>query len=178
MVVVRKLAAVCACLLPMAAGCASTPRDGSTPAGLLPSEEARVQRVVGTLSPQLQGRQVRVSVAPTAAPGAYAWPDGRVVLTRGLVRLLDDDELAAAVAHELGHLLADGHLHAAAALSGAGPATDVERRADSVGAALLGLTGYPADAMPRMLEKVAASPGTSNECRARLRDRIVCLRAN
>jgi hypothetical protein len=45
-----------------------------------------------------------------------------------------------------------------------------------VGAALLGLTDYSADAMPRMLEKVAASPGMSNDCRARLRERIGRLR--
>jgi len=133
--------------------------------------------VVARLTRSTGDRSVRVTVDDTPRVGAYAWPDGRILLTRGLVRLLADDELAAAVAHELGHLLADGHLHAAAALSGTGAGPDVESRADAVGRALLPPANYPPDAMPRMLEKVAASPGMSNECRARLRERTNRLRA-
>ena len=49
---------------------------------------------------------------------AYGWRGGNLFLTRGLVDVMDDDELAAAVAHELGHLLGDGHVHSMTSLRG------------------------------------------------------------
>ena len=174
--VVRRVAITCVCCLSALVGCARAPTH-SPAAGLVESDRVRVQGVLGHLTPALKDRRISVALDETPRVGAYAWPDGRLLLTRGLVRLLDDDELAAAVAHELGHLVSDGDFHTAAALSGAGPARDAEVRADAAGRVMLLSAGYVPDAMATMLEKVAASPGLSNDCRARLRDRIARLRA-
>lgn len=85
---------------------------------------------------------------------AFAWPDGRIHVTRGLVDLLDDEELAAAVAHELGHLLDDGHLTGRFSLKGTARSQDAEARADVIGRQLLRQAGLPHESMKRMLEKV------------------------
>jgi predicted Zn-dependent protease len=53
---------------------------------------------------------LEVVLDPSAAPRAEATGRGRILVTAGMVRLLDgDDELAAVVAHEAGHHLA-GHI--------------------------------------------------------------------
>jgi predicted Zn-dependent protease len=166
----------CVYCLPGVVGCAAAPTRLPA-ADRVDADRARVAGVVARLTPALRDRTIAVTLEPTPRVAAYAWPDGRLLLTRGLVRLLDEDELAAAVAHELGHLLADGHLRTAAALSGSGPQRDAEVQADAAGRALLTSAGYAPYAMADMLEKVAASPGMSNDCRARLRDRINRLRA-
>jgi Zn-dependent protease with chaperone function len=159
------------------AGCASAPVvTPAAPIARARNDSVRVARAVNALSPLLGGRNLRAALDDTPAVGAYAWPDGRILLTRGLVRLLDDDELAAAVAHEMGHLLEETHAPAVASLDGAGATADPEFRADAAGARLLARTGVPAAAMARMLEKVAASPGTTIACRARLLQRIARLR--
>ncbi len=114
--------------------------------------QARVERAGAALLPE---GGVRWRVAARDEPGAWAWPDGRIEVSRTLVDRLDDQELAAALAHELGHLLDGGHLPAMPhALAGGG---DIERRADRVGCGVLLRHGVPGDAMPRMLAKVAAA---------------------
>ena len=172
---VSRVLALCVCGLPLFVGCAAPAGVGRT-APLLTSERQRADVALARLSASLDGRVIRLTVSDSSTVAAYAWPDGRVLLTRGLVRLLDDDELAAAVAHELGHLLADGHLRTVAALGGArlaGPsAADVESRADAAGCGLLSAAGYAPAAMPRMLQKVAGAPGTSGATRASLKNRI------
>ncbi len=116
------------------------------------SRQARVERVGAALLPE---GGVLWRVAARDEPGAWAWPDGRIEVSRTLVDSLDDQELAAALAHELGHLLDGGHLPAVPhALAGGG---DIERRADRVGCGVLLRHGVPGDAMPRMLAKVAAA---------------------
>jgi Zn-dependent protease with chaperone function len=162
-----KLVGLLAVLSPLVVGCAATPVGTG--------DQARADVALGRLSAKLQARTMRVEVSSSAGAGAYAWPDGRVLLTRGLVRLLDDEELAAAIAHELGHLISDGHAHSVVALGGTGSAGDAEARADAAGGRLLAETGYAAEAMPRMLEKVAAA-GMSAACRESLRRRARALR--
>ena len=176
MPVLSKLPALLVCWLPLVVGCANHAADVSGSA-IAVDDGARVGRAVGRLTASLDGRAVRYAISNSPTPAAYGWPDGRLLLTRGLVRLLDDDELAAAVAHELGHLLDDGHLHEAApaaALGGVG--VDAEARADAAGVRLLGGAGLPADAMPRMLEKVARADGTSDGSARRLMERVLRLR--
>src|SRR4051812_34611075 len=65
----------------------------------------RAQRVADRLAAGRQELHVRVSVLATDAVSAFSWPDRQVFVTRGLLERLNDDELAAAMAHELGHLL-------------------------------------------------------------------------
>lgn len=101
--------------------------------------------------------------------GAFAWTDGRIAVTRGLIDLLDDEELAAAVSHEIGHLLADGHLSGRVGLHGT---SDVEVRADTLGCQLLIEAGIPPASMKRMLEKLATAPGLTPRQRAAVKARI------
>ena len=99
-------------------------------------------------------------------------------MTRGLVDGLDDAELAAAVAHEIGHLLDEGHLRSRAGLRGGhtrSTGSDAEARADAVGVTLLESAGLPRSAMVGMLEKVADAPGLSTSTRSSIRRRIGLL---
>ena len=125
----------------------------------------RVERAGAALLPD---GGVRWRVTARADVGAWAWPDGRIEVSRTLVDRLDDHELAAALAHELGHLLDGGHLPAVPhALEGGGG--DLERRADRVGCGVLLRHGIPGAAMPRMLAKVAAATrDPSGELAARI----------
>ena len=164
-------------------GCSG--RAGShLPDGGLAPLRARAHSVAADVCAGLTGAAVSVHVADSPAVGAYAWPDGRVVLTRGLVERLDDDELAAAVAHEIGHLLADGHVRTVAALTGdaqratttkAESNADEESRADAAAVRLLRRAGRPPEAMARALTKVAGSGGLSRPTRERLAKRIRLL---
>ncbi len=96
-------------------------------------------------------------LSPRKEVGAWAWPDRRVRVSRALVDLLDDDELTAALAHELGHLLDRGDLPSPpAALIGGASGDDPELRADQIGRRLVEASGRSPDAMARMLAKIAA----------------------
>src|SRR5436853_124813 len=63
--------------------------------------EAAVARLTAG-DPQLR---VKVHVLATDAVCAFAWPNRTIYVTRGLMDRADDDVLAAALAHEMGHLL-------------------------------------------------------------------------
>lgn len=121
---------------------------------------------------------IDVQVLNTDVVAAYSWREGRLFVTRGLVATADDHELAAALAHELAHLLSDGHLKGqVAALTGSVSAeSDAESRADLVARELLELSGYQPDAMQRLLVKVAAaSSNDSGLSQQHLRRRIAKL---
>jgi len=70
------------------------------------------------------------------------------------MELLDDSELSAAVAHELGHLLEEST--AGAALAGGANDDGVERAADRRGCWLLSRQGIRPESMTAMLVKLAA----------------------
>jgi hypothetical protein len=128
-------------------------------------------------------RPLTVAVLDSDAPGAYGWRTGTIFVTHGLVDLADDDELAAAIAHEAGHLLVDGHVPRTAALDGcrracgAGAGEDAEIAADRMGVELLRVSAVPGQALERLLGKLASSPGTTSTCRGHLNRRIAALRA-
>jgi Zn-dependent protease with chaperone function len=106
-------------------------------------------------------------------PAAFAWPDRHIYVTTGLLALLDDDELTAALAHELGHLQArDRHM---AALRGPA-ADDIEARADALGCELLKAGGIRTGVLARALAKVRDAPDTPGQCREALTRRIEWLR--
>ncbi len=102
---------------------------------------------------------LRVHVLDTRDIGAFSWPQGDIVVTAALLELLDDDELAAALAHEIGHLLSDGYLGSAATLVGRPSRHDAEAAADELAVRLLADGGRQAGAMLRMLTKVQAALG-------------------
>lgn len=138
--------------------------------------QARVEAVSRRLIGGNRKCAVRVMVLDFDAPCAFAWDDGRIYLTRALLDMLDDHELAAAIAHEMGHLVGSSHLHAPATLMGrANSVADLEARADRIGAEMLRSAGLPSAAMSSMLQKVAASSRASDECRRALYRRIQLL---
>jgi hypothetical protein len=142
---------------------------GSSPRGDLDraSDATRLERLRRAGAP-LTADRIAWRVSARRGVGAWAWADGRVEVSRALIDRLDDEELAAALAHELGHLLDGGHLPVARAeLEGAAPlglrgdgGTDaVEARADRLGSALLARRGIKCDTMARMLGDVAVALG-------------------
>ena len=112
----------------------------------------------------------RFEVLDVWTPNALSLPGGSIVLTRGLVAIASsEDELAAALAHEISHV---SHRHAAArealgekpigvkelywASSVAGYARDQERDADRGGQALAAAAGYDPLAAAELLRKLDA----------------------
>lgn len=123
------------------------------------------------------GRAVHVNVLDSDAVGAFAWPSGTVFVTRGLIDLVDDRELAAAIAHEVGHLLDDGHLQTVVGLRGCRDNPDREARADAIGVRLLVARGIDPNAMISMLGKVRAATSVPPSCRPAISHRLELLRA-
>lgn len=123
---------------------------------------------------RLAARRMAISihVLDTAAVTAYSFADGHVFVTRGLVDVATDDQLAAAIAHEMGHLLSDGHVAWSGfrAIAGHGEA-DKEVQADMVGVQLLRARGISPGALAQMLRKVVVatpSKATQESLRARI----------
>lgn len=132
-------------------------------------------------------RPLTVTVLRSDRPGAYCWRSGAIFVTQGLIGLLDDDELTAAVAHEAGHLVADGHIPRNAALDGYRRArgtrvasiasVDAEVAADRMGRELLRDSGIPDRSIERLLVKLASTPAMDPRCREHLHLRVAALRA-
>ena len=114
--------------------------------------------------------RLRVFDSPTVA--AYSWRDGTIALSRGLVASLSPDEIAAAVAHELGHLVNDGWLSTPSALSGSGSSMDEESKADATAVVLLKESGRSPTSLSSALGKVLASGNLTETQRTAIRLRI------
>ena len=138
---------------------------------------ATVSKELMALSVLLDGpaRGVSVHVLNSDIVGANSWPDGNIFVTRALVDLLDKDELAAAMAHELGHLLNDGHLQGVASLRGTCSSPDAEVRADATGYEVLRMQTINPHAMVSMLRKVKSGIPASSPCQRGLAARIDLL---
>jgi Zn-dependent protease with chaperone function len=120
-------------------------------------DAVRLERVARLGHALLPDARIDWGLSPRTEIGAWAWPDARIRVSRAMVDLLDDDELAAALGHELGHLLDRGNLPAPPlALLGGSGGNDLEVRADQIGCRLLAARGMAPEAMARMLAKVAA----------------------
>ena len=161
-------------------GCASTqtPQESwvKSKGGLASAgNQQRVDRAVAGLLDGFATGTVRVRVVDSRDVCAYAWPKGAIYLTRGLVELLDDSEIAAVVAHELGHLHQGGHVRTLVSLNGRNAGVDVESRADLLGRELLRKCQIPPDAMVLMLQKLASSDSLSPSGRRAVRQRIRIL---
>jgi hypothetical protein len=141
---------------------------------------ARVHRIGSDLARATAApERIDLGLSSRDTLGAWSWPDGRIRVSRTLVDLLDDDALAAALAHEIGHLLDGGHVaDGSSALAGAssgarhdGPG--LELRADAVACSLLRARGTPVEALPRMLRTVARdlTPASDGPDPAALRQR-------
>ncbi len=163
--------------LPLFAGCATKSemitRWVSNQGGLAASSaQMRTATVARQVIACCTGRDVSIQVLATNTVTAFCWPDGRLYFTRGLVDRLDDQELAAAVAHELGHLLSDGRMRTVASLRGCCVDPDREVRADAVGVELLRAQGLPPSAMVTMLKKVSNCGSLTPQCHLAMEHRI------
>lgn len=97
-----------------------------------PKVEAAVARVVGRLVAASDDptRTYRVTILNSPTVNAFALPGGYVYVTRGLLALAEDSsEVAAVLAHEMGHITAQ---HAFARQQRAEAAAVVSRVADAV----------------------------------------------
>ena len=122
-------------------------------------------------------QKLTVQVLDSDVPTAFGWPDGRIYVTRGLLAVLDDEEILAVIAHELGHLLDRGRLDGVMGLQGCRRSLDGEIRADALGAELLRQAGISTTAMPRMLERLCMQDQWTPQCRDLLRRRLESLTA-
>jgi predicted Zn-dependent protease len=108
--------------------------------------------------------------------GAFSWPNGHIFVTAGLIDRVTSDELTAALAHEFGHLLADGRIRMMASLRGCDHDRDAEVRADGVGMELLRLQGLPPTSMIQLLVKVQTLGQLPGPCNKSMEGRIRTLR--
>jgi Zn-dependent protease with chaperone function len=144
------------------------------------ARQGRAEAMLARLVDRAAGARPRAYVLASDETSAYSWPDGSVVVTSGLVDRLDDDELLAAIAHELGHLVDGGHLTTGVSLRGCergGTCVDDEERADAIGVALLQARCVTGRAMASMLAKVARSQDPASPCARALARRIDVLEA-
>jgi hypothetical protein len=169
------------------AGCSSHPAQVASwspwaehQGGLAPApQDSRASAALARLGNPCcpaNGRPVRVLVLKTDRPCAYAWPTGTLFVTEGLLRILDDDELAGALAHEVGHLRDHAvHSNGAAIFGNGGEAC--ECRADAAGCELLASVGLSPDLLACALVKVSDDPATSPAMKASLSSRVQHIRS-
>lgn len=137
---------------------------------------APVQRVESIASrfESVVDRPFRVHVLANETPGAWSWPSGDLFLTSHLVALLDDNEVAAVVGHELGHLVCDQHIEASFALTGTRHA-DPEIAADQAGLKLLATARIPTQSLRSALQKISSDKNLNPAFREQLSQRISLL---
>ena len=119
---------------------------------------------------------IHVEVLARDDLAAFTWPDGHIYLSRGLVMALDDDALAAAIAHEAGHLIVGAPARSAVVGSMTSePSLESEMRADEIGVQLLKRRGIPSEAMSQMLGTVLRQNRLSASAQSEIRRRILRL---
>lgn len=159
-------------LLTSLTGCGSIAGSAKVPDISNDLRSARLQHVFGQLIAGHPDLQVNARVMDSGVVCAYAWPNGTIYVTRGLMDRGDDAVIAAAIAHEIGHLLSDGHVPAVASLKGCSHDPDGEIRADAYGVGLLRLQHLPDDAMARMLILVRDANTLTPDCKIAMTRRI------
>ncbi len=142
---------------------------------LCDARQDRVSGVCGKLLRAWLDYELTIEVLDSNALDAHIWPKGSVYLTRGLIDNMDDEELAAAVAHEVGHLLNDQSGQALASLAGQTIVCNEESYADLLGCRLLERQGIDGRAMIRLLQKVERCEQLSASRRVQMAKRIDLL---
>jgi len=119
---------------------------------------SRVDAAAARLAGGTSRRLGDIFVAAHRHAGAWSWDDGSIVLTQHLLESLDDGELTAVLAHELGHLELEGR-SGRRALAGGVRGANVEEAADDAGCRIMSRAGLDPGLMPCMLRHVAALEG-------------------
>ena len=134
------------------------------------SAQERAQAALNALQYSSSNARVYVLESPSAA--AYAWPDGSIFLTSALLDILEPREIAAVIAHELGHLCDPPRPGDASALLGKARHLDDESRADEFACDLLRRSGLAPLALASALRKVQLTHGISDRQRQSILDRV------
>ena len=161
--------------------------------GQTTDDQAALNRVGEQLANLSKAAHTHLLVTPVAVnlafPNAFALPGGTIIVTTGLLRLgLTDDEIAAVMAHELGHeelrhglqsilrqssalivvSVVTGDLATLSSFSGSLPillinrgySRDFEREADAYAVDLLNKVGIDPDSLASALTKLEKAAGT------------------
>jgi Zn-dependent protease with chaperone function len=175
------LSAIAPFLLLVSAGCSHAPGPSAVwlqrQGGIVNNTgDQRLARAAAKLEPCV-GHCLSVRVLATQTPSAYSFPDGSIFVTEGLLHLLDDDELTAVIAHELGHLLGDKRGEPVVSLRGCAEDLDAESRADLLGTRLLRDANVQPGAMITMLRKIESSGSLPASCQRAMEHRAELLSA-
>ncbi|HEY7088445.1 MAG TPA: M48 family metalloprotease [Tepidisphaeraceae bacterium] len=140
-----------------------------------PQKQQRVDAIASRLTAGQTRLHINVEILRSDAVCAYALPDGTLFVTRGLMNVADDDVIAAALAHELGHLLGEGDVPAVVSVKGCNQDLGAEGRADAYGLELLRAEHVPPESMVQMLRLVRDSNCLSPRCVRVMNQRIDSL---
>jgi predicted Zn-dependent protease len=144
-------------------------RQGGTVDG---APQARAERALASLGVQTSQGSLTIRVLASPELAAFSWRTGELFVTRGLLDRVNDEELMAAIAHEVGHLIADGHVASPAALGGQPADPDAEVRADLLACELLARSGRPSSALINLLKALATEKQLDVASRQHQNDRI------
>ena len=136
------------CLLWAIGGCACGSRTSGTceaegrwlarHGGLIhDTQQARAQRLCNRMCRGWINTPIHIRIVDTRQLGAWSWSNGDVYLTLGLAEHLNDDEMAAAIAHELGHLINSKVVQCPYGLGNAHETLGIEFAADLTGSRVL-----------------------------------------
>lgn len=104
-------------------------------------QKARATALCTTLCRGWISHTVHVRIINSTRLAAWSWPDGDIYISRGLAMHLNNGELSAAIAHEMGHLINSGAVQCPFALGQVGEKLGIESGADLTGARVLAAHG-------------------------------------
>ena len=104
----------------------------------------RLERIAEPLL-ALSGVKMQLVVFKHKVPTVFTWKETFITFSTAALDLLSDDEAAALVAHEIGHLYFNGRLQKARAAGDAGLSRVIELKCDLVALNLLRLSGKSGD---------------------------------
>jgi predicted Zn-dependent protease len=146
-----------------------------------PQLEATADRLLEDLCTRL-GPKVpihpRITVLASDEPAAFAAEPRDVFVSEGLLKVASCDEVRAAIAHELGHLMESDGAGAASALAGETHLACPEARADRSAVHFLNEAGYECDAMRRLLLRLTTDPSIDEPLRDQLLHRVALLESH
>jgi predicted Zn-dependent protease len=106
--------------------------------------------------------------------GAWSWGDGSVFVSKPLVRLATQEELAAAIAHEMGHF-AVARSGNPSAIAGRDSNFEIEAGADAAGMKILEQHGIARSTMKSLLRKLRGSCMVGDSVKPMLDQRLARL---
>lgn len=142
-----------------------------------PETARRVEQVANMLGGAIEAPvSLDIRVLKQSAPQAFAWGNGEIYVTTGLLDQMTDAELVAVVAHEIGHLLEGGQMHAVWSVAGRSAAhPEIEFAADAHALTLLQRVNIPKNSLRTALSKVLQFQPTGTPAHDELARRINIL---